>query len=67
LAEIFIIIIAFYIVTFFVDVHADAAEGLSITFLTEEYLEIGDYGQVKRAPPQLVNELLIASNIAYPE
>lgn len=66
LAVILILVLAIYIVTFFVDVHADASEGLSITFLAEEYLEIGDYRQVKRAPPELVNELLVASNISYP-
>lgn len=49
--ELLILVLAVYVVTFFIDVHADASEGLSITFLAEEYLEIGDYRQVKRASP----------------
>jgi len=66
LVLIVILVLSVYVVTFFVDLHADASEGLSITFLAEEYVEIGDYRQVKRAPPQLVEELLVASDISYP-
>jgi hypothetical protein len=64
-AELFIIIAAFYTVTFFIDIHADAAEGIAISFLTEEYLEYGDFKRVKNASPELVNALLDAAGIAY--
>lgn len=48
---------AFSLSTLFICLHASITEGLLISFLTEEYLEMGSYGNVKRAPPGLLYEV----------
>lgn len=53
----FISILSLFLITYFISLHADAAEGLMTTFLAEEYLEFGDLLRVKRAAPELVQEL----------
>jgi len=49
--------VAFLLCTFFVCLHANITEGLLISFLTEEYLQMGSYSNVKRAPPGLLYEV----------
>lgn len=56
----FVSILSLFLVTYFITLHADAAEGLMTTFLAEEYLEFGDIMRVKRAAPELVNDLRLA-------
>lgn len=50
-------IVAFIVSTFFICLHANITEGLLISFITEEYLEMGSYSNVKRAPPGLLYEV----------
>lgn len=61
----FILIANYFIVTFFIDLHTCAAEGLHVVFLTEEYLTIGDFARVRTLSPDLINQALQASNIFY--
>lgn len=64
----FVTILSLFLVTYFISLHADAAEGLMTTFLAEEYLEFGDMTRVKRAAPELVNDLrmILATTPAPP-
>jgi hypothetical protein len=56
-AVLFIAVSSFFVVTFFISVHADAAEALLITFLTEMLLSHNQIDNVVVGPPML-KELL---------
>lgn len=51
------IVITYFVVEMFASLHANAAEGICVSFLAEEYLEHGDFLSVKRAPFGLVESL----------
>lgn len=57
LALLFSLLACFFVITYFIGIHADAAEALMITFVTEEYLQGGDYAQVSRAPKHLMQQI----------
>lgn len=56
-AIIFIFFLSLLLVTYFISVHADAAEGLFITFLAEEYLAGGNLNAVQKCSPELLRDL----------
>ena len=53
----FTILITYFVVEMFASLHANIAEGICISFLAEEYLESGDFTNVKRAPLGLVDQI----------
>lgn len=57
LAVIFIFFLSILVVTYFISIHADAAEGLFITFLAEEYLSGGNYNAIQKCSPALLTDL----------
>ncbi len=50
--------------TYFISLHADIAEALSITYLTEEYLK-KNILDVKRAPDLLVSDLMTVNPVGF--
>jgi hypothetical protein len=55
-----------FITTFFVSLHSDAAEALIVTFLTHEYLAMGNYNLLAgQSPPGIVEELKITQVISF--
>lgn len=56
-----IFLVGMFLITYFVSLHADAAEGLCITFLTEEYINTGSFFGVNKAPGLLVSDLMAIS------
>jgi hypothetical protein len=57
-AAVFIAVLSFFIVTFFISLHVDAAEALLITFLTELLLSHNQIGQITVAPSILKDALV---------
>lgn len=53
-----VFVMALFLTTYFVSLHADAAEAMGITFLTEEYIQSGNMIAVNRAPDALVADLM---------
>jgi glucan phosphoethanolaminetransferase (alkaline phosphatase superfamily) len=50
-----LIVVIYAIVTWFVDIHADAAEGLQTSYLAEHYIE-EDFDYMPHFPVEYVNE-----------
>lgn len=55
-----------FLTTFFVSLHSDAAEALIVTFLTHEYLSMGNYNTLSaQTPPGIVEELRVTQVVTF--